>query len=93
MTSSSKYNSSTPPSSARLGYTNGSSWCSSVSDSSPHLRISLGSPYIICGVATQGNHNTDHWVQTYEIQQSTDGSAFADYKENGIVKVTITDNL
>ncbi|KAK3744972.1 hypothetical protein QZH41_008497, partial [Actinostola sp. cb2023] len=86
MTSSSNYNTSTPPSNGRLGYTAGSSWCSAPSDPSPYLQIKLGSSYIICGVATQGDHKTHQWVQTYHIQKSIDGSTFTDYKQNNLVK-------
>ena len=93
MLSSSKYNTSTSVSHGRLGYKAGSSWCSAGSDSSPYLRVNLGSPYIICGVATQGDHNTDQWIQTYQIQQSTDGTTFTDYKQNSLVKVRIADYL
>jgi hypothetical protein len=87
MTSSSTYNSSTLPSKARLDYTAGSSWCAATNDSSPYLQINLGSPYIICGIATQGDHMTDQWVQSYQMQISPDGYTFTKYTENNHTRV------
>ncbi|XP_020911432.2 receptor-type tyrosine-protein phosphatase F isoform X1 [Exaiptasia diaphana] len=87
MTSSSHFNTSTPPSNGRLRFTSGSSWCSNTSDFSPYLQVDLNTSYVICGVATQGDHKSRRWVQTYQIQTSADGIAFTDYKENNITKV------
>ncbi|XP_031554820.1 uncharacterized protein LOC116291753 isoform X2 [Actinia tenebrosa] len=86
MTSSSAYNSTTSPSKARLYYKAGSSWCAATSDSFPYLQINLGSPYIICGIATQGDHMTDQWVQSYNMLTSNDGSTFTKYMEKSQVK-------
>ncbi|XP_031551983.1 uncharacterized protein LOC116289233 [Actinia tenebrosa] len=86
MTSSTAYNSTTSPSKARLNYTAGSSWCAAANDSSPYLQINLGSPYIICGIATQGDHMSDQWVQSYNMLTSNDGTAFTKYTENSQVK-------
>ncbi|XP_031549731.1 venom prothrombin activator pseutarin-C non-catalytic subunit-like [Actinia tenebrosa] len=86
ITSSSAYNSTTSPSKARLNYIAGSSWCAARNDPSPYLQINLGSPYIICGIATQGDHMTDQWVQSYNMLTSNDGSTFTRYMENSQVK-------
>jgi len=91
MKASSTLNANTPASNGRLGYTAGSSWCSTTSDSDPYLQVKLdgssGPSYIICGIATQGDHTSDQWVNTYQIQTSTDGTNFVDYKENNAIKV------
>ncbi|KXJ16676.1 Coagulation factor VIII [Exaiptasia diaphana] len=86
MSSSSNYNTSTPPYNGRLGYNAGSSWCSATSDSFPYLQINLNTPYVICGVSTQGDHMSNQWVQAYYVQTSSDGRSFTDYKQNNIVK-------
>ncbi|XP_028513073.1 uncharacterized protein LOC110232869 [Exaiptasia diaphana] len=87
ISSSSNYNTSTPPHNGRLGYNIGSPWCSARSDSFPYLQINLSTPYVICGVATQGDHmSSNQWVQTYYIQTSIDGRSFFDLKQNNIVK-------
>jgi len=88
MKASSSLNSNTTASNGRLGYTAGSSWCSTISDSNPYLQIQLNRyGEIICGLATQGDHTSDQWVNTYQIQTSTDGTNFVDYKENNAIKV------
>ena len=93
MTSSTKFNASTPAFNSRLGFNAGSSWCSATSDSSPYLQIDLGAPYVICGIATQGDHMSIQWVQTYQIQTSRDGASFTYYKQNSISKVMRADWL
>ena len=88
LSSSTEFDSSTPPYNGRLSYTAGSSWCASSHDSNPYLQIDLGSVFIICGVATQGNSKEDHWVKTYQVQYSMDDINRKEYRENGLVKVT-----
>ncbi|EDO36086.1 predicted protein, partial [Nematostella vectensis] len=52
------------------------SWCAAPSDVTPYLQVDLGSRHVICAVATQGSPTADHWVQTYKIQASLDGSSW-----------------
>ena len=80
---SSEFDASTPASSGRLNYTAGPSWCASSRDSTPYLQVDLGSVYILCAVATQGNSQADQWVKTYQVQYSTDGSKWEIYQEKG----------
>ena len=87
ITASSVYNAATPANSGRLNYAAGSSWCASLSDSIPYLQVDLGSVYIICAVATQGNSRADQWVKTYQVQYSTDGSNWIIYKEREQIRV------
>ena len=51
------------------------------------LQIDLGSVYFVCGVATQGNPNNDHWTKTYKIETSLDNDVWAFYSEGGSEKV------
>ena len=87
LNASSELNASTPAKNGRLNFVAGSSWCASTSDSSPYLQIDLKIPHIICAVSTQGNSRGSQWVETYTLQSSTDGTTWADYEENGQVKV------
>ncbi|XP_048581089.1 uncharacterized protein LOC5499907 [Nematostella vectensis] len=64
---------------ARLGYTVGDSWCKSSSDD--FLQIDLGTPHIVCGVATQGNHPQDQWVISFKFTYSTDGTTYSFYED------------
>ena len=76
-----------PATRSRLNYTAGPSWCASAGDSNPYLQIDLGSFYLICAVATQGNSMEDKWVKTYQIDTSTDGTTWKTYQENNTDKV------
>jgi hypothetical protein len=68
---------------ARLNYTNGPSWCAMGSDTNPYLQIDLGIPHIICAVSTQGNHQAEQWVKTFQLSSSDDGiTRYKIYSEN-----------
>ena len=56
-------------------------------DNNDFLQIDLGSVYFVCGVATQGNPNNDHWTKTYKIKTSLDNVWGAFYSEGGSEKV------
>ena len=71
----------------RLHYTSGSSWCAST-NTDQYLQLDLGTTYVICAVATQGNSKAEQWVVTYQLQSSTDGTTWTDYKEGGQVRVS-----
>ena len=85
--SSSELNSGTPAKNARLRYSAGGPWCAAESDLAPYLQVDLGSLHVVCAVATQGNSKADQWVETYQLQSSTDGRTWAEYKEGGQVRV------
>ena len=87
LTSSSVLNSGTPAKNARLRYSAGGPWCAAESDSAPYLQVDLGSLHVVCAVATQGNSKADQWVETYQLQSSTDETTWTDYKEGGQVRV------
>jgi diaminopimelate epimerase len=65
---------------ARLNYTNGPSWCAMGNDTNPYLQIDLGNPHIICAVSTQGNHQADQWVKTFQLSSSRNGKTYLPYK-------------
>ena len=91
ITASSKRNANTAAKYGRLN--SGSSWCAGTSDSNSYLQIDLQTLHIICAVSTQGNSQTDHWVKTYKLQLSTNGSTWTYYKEDGQVKVRSCYNI
>ena len=51
----------------------------------PFLQIDLGTNFVLCAVATQGNSQAEEWVETYQLQTSNDGMNWKDYKEEGEV--------
>ncbi|EDO47826.1 predicted protein, partial [Nematostella vectensis] len=51
------------------------------SSSDDFLQIDLGTPHIVCGVATQGNHPQDQWVISFKFTYSTDGTTYSFYKD------------
>ena len=87
VTSSSVLNSGTPAKNARLRYSAGGPWCAAESDLAPYLQVDLGSLHVVCAVATQGNSKAEQWVETYQLQSSSDGTTWTDYKEGGQVRV------
>ena len=53
-----------------------------------YLQIDLQSLHVICAVSTQGNPVGYWWVKKYTLESSIDNKTWADYKENGLVKVS-----
>ena len=86
---SSEINANTVAKNGRLNYAAGPSWCAAKSDSNPYLQIDLQTLHIICAVSTQGNSRGNHWVKTYKLQLSTNGSTWTYYKDDGQVKVRV----
>ena len=84
--SASTSSSSNPASDGRLK--GGSAWIpNSNNNNSDHLQIDLGSVYVVCAVATQGNPSADDWTKTYKIETSLDNVNWQWYQENNTVKV------
>ncbi|XP_068728102.1 uncharacterized protein [Montipora capricornis] len=69
-------------------------WCTSwnLFIPNPYLQIDLQSAHIICAVSTQGSKTNDYWVKRYTLQSSTDNKTWADYKENGHVRIFLGNN-
>ncbi|XP_015755647.1 PREDICTED: receptor-type tyrosine-protein phosphatase delta-like [Acropora digitifera] len=77
--------SSSPASNGRLN--GASAWIPSSSNNiNDYLQIDLGSVYVVCAVATQGNPNADDWTKTYKIETSLDNVNWQWYQENSITK-------
>ncbi|XP_067027641.1 uncharacterized protein [Acropora muricata] len=78
--------SSNPASNGRLK--GGSAWIpSSNNNNNDYLQIDLGSVYVVCAVATQGNPSADDWTKTYKIKTSLDNVKWQWYQENNITKI------
>ena len=77
--------SSNPASDGRL---NGSrAWIPNSNNNNDYLQIDLGSVYVVCAVATQGNPSADDWTETYKIETSLDNLNWKWYEEDNTVKV------
>ncbi|XP_044164303.1 Down syndrome cell adhesion molecule-like protein 1 [Acropora millepora] len=74
---------------ASNGRLNGASaWIpSSNNNNSDYLHIDLGSVYVVCAVATQGNPSANDWTETYKIKTSLDNLNWRWYQENNTVKI------
>ena len=78
--------SSSPASNGRLN--GGSAWIpSSNNNNSDYLQIDLGSVYVVCAVASQGNPSANEWTATYKIKTSLDNVNWQWYQENNSDKV------
>ncbi|XP_067027504.1 receptor-type tyrosine-protein phosphatase S-like isoform X3 [Acropora muricata] len=73
---------------ASNGRLNGdSAWIpSSNNNNNDYLQIDLGSVYVVCAVATQGNPSANDWTETYKIETSLDNVNWQWYQENNTVK-------
>ena len=76
-----------PASFGRLNDVRGS-WCALWDNANKYLQIDLQSLHVICAVSTQGNPVGYWWVEKYTLESSIDNKTWADYKENGLVKVS-----
>ena len=66
----------------------GSAWIpSSNINNNDYLQIDLGSVYVVCAVATQGNPSADDWTETYKMKTSLDNVKWQWYQESNTVKV------
>ena len=75
-------------SAASNGRLNGNSaWIPSSNNNNDYLQIDLGSLYVVCAVATQGNPSADDWTETYKIKTSLNNVKWQWYQENNTVKV------
>ena len=74
---------------ASKGRLNGASaWIpNSNNNNNDYLQIDLGSVYVVCAVATQGNPSASDWTKTYKIETSLDNVNWRWYQENNTVKV------
>ncbi|XP_044164304.1 uncharacterized protein LOC114948378 [Acropora millepora] len=74
---------------ASNGRLNGASaWIpNSNNNNNDYLQIDLGSVYVVCAVATQGNPSANDWTETYKIKTSLDNLNWRWYQENNTVKV------
>ncbi|XP_015757056.1 PREDICTED: uncharacterized protein LOC107336496 isoform X2 [Acropora digitifera] len=81
--------SSRSSSTASNGRLNGASaWIpNSNNNNNDYLQIDLGSVYVVCAVATQGNPSANDWTETYKIKTSLDNLNWRWYQENNTVKI------
>ncbi|XP_074611759.1 receptor-type tyrosine-protein phosphatase S-like isoform X4 [Acropora palmata] len=78
--------SGSPPSNGRLN--GASAWIpSSNNDNNDYLQIDLGSVYVVCAVATQGNPSANDWTKTYKIKTSLDNVNWQWYQESDMTKI------
>ena len=75
----------TVPSNGRVG-----AWCTQKNDANQWLQIYFGRETTVSKVATQGRYDGDHWVMSYSLSFSVDGSRWAWYRlSDGKIKVLL----
>ena len=73
----------------RLNGSRGSlgAWCPNTnSDRTDYLQVDMGAVRSVCAVATQGSSGS-HWVTSFTLKLSFDGTTFNYYMEDNAVKV------
>ena len=89
MTASSQYSDKYTPSGGRLNYpvqydsqgdvTHIGGWAAATADQNQWLQIKFSQIFQISGVATQGRADDAHWVTSYKLEYSIDGSSWTYY--------------
>ncbi|XP_068707251.1 retinoschisin-like [Montipora foliosa] len=90
ISASSQFSSRNAATKARLNYqgTPGA-WSPAANDKRPWLQIDLRSHVTkVTRVATQGRRDSYQWVTKYQLQYSSDGEKFVNYKEKGDTEAT-----
>ena len=76
---------------ARLHFKGGDgrvgAWAAGANDKLQWLQVSFGNWTKVAGVAIQGRHTVDQWVESFTISFSFDGLLFKDYQEQAQKKV------
>ena len=67
------------------------SWSANISDNLQWLQINFGNWTKVAGLAIQGKHLTDQWVESFSISFSYDGVLFKDYSEGSNKTVIVLD--
>ena len=64
-------------------------WCALRNDANQWLQVHFGRETTVSKVATQGGYDSNHWVMSYSLSHSVDGSHWAWYRlSDGQIKVT-----
>ncbi|XP_015771066.1 PREDICTED: uncharacterized protein LOC107349434 [Acropora digitifera] len=71
---------------ARLNSKSGS-WIPTTFNTHQWLQVDLGKKTWVTEIKTQGRHDSGHWVTSYRVSYSKDGSNFQTYQENNKVKI------
>ena len=62
-------------------------WCTKINnDRTDYLQVDMGAVRSVCAVATQGTTGS-HWITSFKLELSLDGTTFNYYMENNTVKV------
>ena len=103
MTASSQYSEKHSPSGGRLNYqvqldsqgdvTHIGGWAAATADQNQWLQVKFSQIFQISGVATQGRADDAHWVTSYKLEHSTDGSSWTYYPNVRILFWRIYDSV
>ena len=94
ITASSQLGSTWTASHSRLNYkgTYGA-WIPEVNDRSQWLQVNFGRETQVTGIGTQGYYHAVHYVESYTLQYSNDGSSFQKYQQQSHTKVKVLVHL
>ena len=91
LTASSKLGAAYGPENARLHYKGGpgrlGAWIPLAQNNDQWLQIDLGTEKQVTGISIQGYYNADHWVTSFSLRYSNDGSYFHHYQQASHTKV------
>ena len=93
LTASSKLSAAYGPENARLHYKGGpgrvGAWIPLHQNNDQWLQVDLGTEKQVTGISIQGYYNADHWVKSFSLRYSTDGSYFHHYQPESHTQVEL----
>ena len=66
----------------RLNGDRGNGWCSKEGrGNNEWLQVDIGKSTKACGLASQGDRNSDEWVKAFKLSYSSDGTNWDTYRD------------
>ena len=82
MSASSQYGAKHLAAYGRLNGDRGDGWCAlEATRNDDWLQIDLGTPFEVCGLATQGDIDGSDWVKAFKLSYSSDGTRWKIYQD------------
>ena len=93
LTASSQLGAVWGPENARLHYKGGpgrlGAWIPAHQNHGQWLQVDLGTGKQVTGISIQGYYNADHWVKSFSLRYSNDGSYFHQYQPDSHTRVEL----
>ena len=93
LTASTQLGAAFGPENARLHFKGAAgrlgAWIPLHQDHNQWLMVDFGKETQVGGISTQGYYNAEHWVKSFSLRYSSDGSSFQQYQPESHTKVNL----